>query len=88
MNTVVIKGAAAQVKWAYHDAASLSSWTVVPDASGGGTLTATVIQMDALRVAQQPLTFVVQRPGSSWKWTIRELQIAGTSLTATLVPQE
>lgn len=88
MHSFVIKGPAAQVKWVYHEAASLSSWSVVPDAEGGGTLTATVIQMDTLRAAQQPLTFVVQRPGSTWRWPIRTLQIAGASLTATLGPQE
>jgi len=80
MNTIVIRGQAAQVKWGYHEAASLSAWTVTPDQIGGGTLTATVIQMDALRVAQQPLTFVVPRPGKPWRWSVNSLQVTGTSL--------
>lgn len=89
-NAIVFKGPAATLKWAYHEAASLGSWTIVSDQSGGGTLTATVIQMDALRVAQQPLTFVVQRPGAqTWRWLVQvPLQITGTSLTATLRPEE
>jgi hypothetical protein len=88
MNTIVIKGAAAQIKWVYHEAASLSAWTVTPDQIGGGTLTATVIQMDALRVAQQPLTFVVPRTGTPWRWSVSTLQITGASLSATLGPLE
>jgi len=84
---MTFKGAAGQLVWGYYPAASLSSWSVIPDEAGGGRLTATVVQMDAFRAAQQPLTFVVPRPkGEPWRWRIQSLQIAGASLSATLSP--
>ncbi len=88
MHTIVMKGATARLQWGYYPAAELAAWSVSADPSGGGTLTATVIQSDALRVAQQPLTLVVPRPQGSWRWSVASLQIAGTSLTATVRPQE
>lgn len=87
MNTLTFKGEAGKLVWGYHEAASLSSWSLIPDDAGGGKLTATVVQMDAFRAAQQPLTFEVPRPkGPPWRWPIHSLQIAGTSLSATLGP--
>lgn len=85
---VVIRGPEGHVRWAYHKAASLRSWVVQVEPSKS-TLTATVVSTDAFAVSQSPLTFVVPRPkGQPWRWPIISLQIADTSLTATLGPQE
>lgn len=87
-NRVLVGGPAGAVKWGYHLAASVGKWTVVSDRSGTN-LTATVVSHDAFKVSQRPLTFVVDRPrGHSWQWSIKTLQIAGETLTATLDPAE
>jgi hypothetical protein len=83
MNHVTLRGAAADVRWSYHRAAALGAWTFVADATGGGTVTATVLSHDAFKVSQRPLTFVVPRSSGDWRWAITTLQIDGTSLTAT-----
>lgn len=84
MNKLTITGQAAEVKWAYHTAVSLASWSLTDDA-----LTATVVSADHFRVSQKPLTFVVTRPsGVQWTWPIQCLQIAGQTLTASVAPQE
>jgi hypothetical protein len=89
MNTVSITGAAAEVRWAYHHVATLASWSVTADAAGGGSLTATVVDLDTFRSTQQPLTFVVPRPtGQPWRWRIESLQIVGQTVTARLEPTE
>lgn len=83
MNTITWRGPSGQVRWAYYTAAELAAWEV-----SGSTLTATVVSHDALRIQQQPLTFVVPRSTGSWVWSIQSLQMTGTSLTATVSPQE
>ena len=78
MNDIVLKGAAGELRWGYHVAASLSTWEVSRQ-----TLTAKVVSHDPFRVSQQPVTFVVPRPkGRDWSWKITSLQITGTTLTA------
>ena len=86
--SMTITGPQAQLRWGYYQAAQLGSWSVEAG-PGGGTLTATVVSQDAFRVSQRPLTFVVTRPkGVVWRWPIQTLQIAGTTLTASIGPQE
>lgn len=88
MHRVSIRGSSGEVRWGYHCAASVGPWTITAEGSGG-TLTATVVSHDASRVSQQPLTFVVTRPGAQpWRWELATLQINGDHLIATLSPQE
>jgi hypothetical protein len=84
-NAIALKGAAAEVVWGYHSAVTLKNWTMTPGKTGV-SVTADVVSVDAFRASQQPLTFVVHRPQATWKWPVHTLQIAGTSLTATLGP--
>jgi hypothetical protein len=87
-NTFAVRGNAAVIRWSYHTAASLGSWTATKGPEGI-TLTASVLSSDAFKVSQQPLTFVVVRPnGVTWRWPIQSLQIDSGSLTASLGPQE
>jgi hypothetical protein len=89
MNKVTITGPAAELKWSYRSAARLGSWSITGDGTGGGTLTAQTVSVDQFGVSQQPLTFVVPRPnGLQWRWSVNGLQIAGSTLTASLRPQE
>lgn len=71
------------LKWGYHDVGWLTSWQIV-----NGTLTATVQRVDDFGVSQRPLKFEVPRPSSPWRWPLTELQIADTTLTALVGPQE
>ena len=80
MNTFTVRGAAAELRWGYHQAAVLASWEMGP----GGTVTAKVISKDDFKVAQAPLTFVVPHPNGQWVYTVNSLQITGTTLTASI----
>ena len=76
---IQIRGVAAELRWGYLHAATLGRWTV--EAS---TLTATVTAVNAFRVTQSPLTFVVgpiERP-------VTRLQMMDGTLTASLGPKE
>jgi len=76
------------IKWVYHTAAKVGTWSLAADANGG-TLSGTVLESDTVKCAQQPLTFVVSRQnGRQWKWPIESLSIAGGSFTARVSPQE
>jgi len=89
MNAIKFTGTAGEVRWGYTPAATLATWELVANETGGGTVTAKVVTQDMFRVAQRPLTFVVPRPsGPAWCWPIQSLQLAGETLTASLGPQE
>lgn len=79
MTSVSFKGAEAVIRWGYHRAAELGSWTLQER-----TLIAEVKSVDALKITQSSLTFVVPRPTGSWAWTVTGLQIAGRTLTASV----
>lgn len=84
MNHIAVRGVSGEVRWAYHRAASLGPWTL-----DGGHLTASIADGDAFRLSQQPLTFVVRRPGGAlWTWPIVDLTVDGAALRATVSTQE
>ncbi len=89
MNRLSITGPSGEIRWAYHRAATLSAWRVRLGDDGVLKLTATLAEVDAYRLAQQPVTFVVAREkGPAWCWPIVSLQIADRTLTACLGSQE
>jgi hypothetical protein len=81
---LTVTGAAGRLFWGYHPAGTLRAWTVAK-VDDHWTLTATVDQIDAVRVSQRPLTFVTP---NAWRWPVLELQIAGASLHARLGQKE
>ena len=84
MNTITFRGPAGELRWGYYTAAILGAWEV-----SGTTLTAQVVSCNPSQVSQRPVMFVVPRGASpAWRWPIETLQIAGTSLTATVLPPE
>lgn len=88
MNRVVLRGPGAEVRWGYRRAAVLGPWTLTSEPSGT-SVTASIATVDAFAASQQPLTFVVPRPnGQPWRWAVQSLQIADTTLTASLGAQE
>lgn len=83
MNKVVFRGAAGEVRWAYHRAAEVGAWTLE-----GSQLSARLLSSDTFRLSQQPLTFVVPRPQGAWRWPITSLSTDGQSITATLLMED
>lgn len=85
MNHITYRGDRAILKWGYLDAGTVGTWTVVVDPTGAD-LSASVVTMDAFRVAQRPITFAVARPSGTWRWPVESLHIEGGTLTARLGP--
>jgi hypothetical protein len=85
---VTVRGVTASLRWGYLQAAALEAYTVTKDDHGTWRLTATVVDVDAFRVAQRPVAFIAPHAKGAWRWPVTELQIAGASLTATLGPPE
>jgi len=86
-STVTIGGVTGSLRWGYHEAAVLASWTLT-NTTEGWTLTATVVSVDAFRVSQHPLVFLAPHASGAWRWPVKELQIMGATLTASLGPKE
>ncbi len=78
-HTIKMGGPSGAMRWGYYTAASLRDWSL-----SNHVLTATIVEKDDTRLSQQPLSFVVVRPSSTWTWPVDTLQITGTSLTAKL----
>lgn len=80
MNSITLRGEAADLRWGYHRAADLGAWSVE-----NGHLSASVRSIDAFRLTQQPLSFVVMRPnGVRWEWRLRDVQVMGDTIHAQL----
>jgi hypothetical protein len=82
-----VTGRGGDVRWGYHSAATLSSWTVVADAAGGD-LSGAVVTVDTYRVTQRPMVFVAKLSRGEWRWPVESLQIVDGTLTARLGPPE
>ena len=88
MHIVGLRGSQAVIAWGYHPAVTLGPWSFDNHTDAGGTVTAQVRTVDAFRVSQQPLTFEVPRPTTTWKWPVVSLQIADGTATVVLGPCE
>lgn len=82
---VQLRGEAAQIRWSYHVAAALRSYTVQADkATKTWRLRATVETCDAFKLAQAPLELVAPYQGGVWRWAIVAHHIVNGTVTATL----
>ena len=81
---VKIEGHRGEVRWSYLPALTFGPWSYV-GVNGQGTLTAQIVSRDEFRMQQQPLVVVVPAGRAEWRWSISDLQISGTTLTATVV---
>jgi hypothetical protein len=63
-----VQGAKAELRWGYYVAATLGPWTIEDQA-----LSATVRDVDAFRIAQRPLAFVV----GGQQWPLETLEVTG-----------
>lgn len=84
-STFRYRWAAAEVRWGYRVAATLTDCELVVNGSGA-TLTARLAQGDTFRLSQQPLVLFVTR-ATPWRFPIDSLQIAGSTCHARLGPQ-
>jgi hypothetical protein len=89
----LIRGAAAQIRWAYYVAAGVEGWTAMqapprPGVRDRWTLTARIVGEDKFKMAQRPLLFVTHVRDKRWLFQIQEFRIVGDTLTATLGPRE
>lgn len=90
---LTLRGTAATIVWAYHDAAVLRTWTIAKQAQQRGLppvwrLAARIAHADAFKCRQRPLLFTAAHPKGRWCWQIETLDIIGDRLSATLGPPE
>jgi hypothetical protein len=72
-----------RIKWSYLPAITFGPWRYEGEGSSG-TLTAEIVSCDEYRVTQTPLVAVVPMGRAEWRWSVRDLQIHGSSLTASV----
>lgn len=83
-----ITGPDAEIRWSYHTAARLASYTFTGEGMTA-TVTATVVSGDAFKLSQPDLTFRILRPsGPPWSYAVQSLHIAGSTVTLTVSLQE
>ena len=87
-NKAVVTGTTGELRWGYLPAARVASWTATMESPEAWRLRASLETVDAFRVTQRPLTFVVRRPSGEWRWPMPELQIDGLTLTAVVSPPQ
>jgi len=81
---ILVRGPSAEVRHAYHRAATLGAWSIAD-----GRLTADVQSADVFRLTQSPLTLVVPRGnGRAWRWRLTEVEQLGRQLVATVHDEE
>jgi hypothetical protein len=85
-NTFRYTWAAAEIRWGYHVAASLTACELLVSEKGD-RLTAHVAHGDPFRLAQRPLVFRINQ-AVPWVWPIESLTVEGDAVTAHLGPQQ
>jgi hypothetical protein len=98
---LTICGETAELRWGYRLAAALGAWTI--EATHGTPsepqpirreLRARVLTAEPLALRQRPLTLVVPRPTTVWRWPVLEVVIVSgvagelPNVMATLGPKE
>jgi len=86
----LIRGVAAQIRWAYYVAAGVEGFTLLAPAPDRPkwTLAARIVGSDKFKMAQRPLLFVTTVRDKRWLFQIEAFQIVGDQLSATLGPRE
>jgi hypothetical protein len=83
---VTVTGATGALHWGYHVAGTLRAWAITKT-DEGLVLTAQIQDLNAFRIKQRPLVFVVAHTHGVWRWPITAAQMADTTLTASLGPR-
>ena len=83
-NRFVIEGLAATVRLGYQRAAALGAWKVE-----GDWFTATVVEADAFRLTQSPLTLeIVNKDGPPTRRPLADVTVNRGQLSARLLPRQ
>ena len=85
-----IRGEGGEIRWAYHLAGALETFTITQ--RPGPPPRATVVggrlgHRDAFKLAQRPLVFVWPRGAHRWTWPIDTMEIRDDHLIARLGPR-
>lgn len=83
---MTLRGATGEIRWVYLPAVVFGPWRIETD--GESTLTGTVVSVDGYRVTQGPLVAVVQIGRSRLTYPVVDLQLSGSTVTATLGPRQ
>jgi hypothetical protein len=85
----MLSGVVGLIKWHHYTAAAINGYTVTRNKAGTvWALTATVVNADAFKMAQAPLTFVAKHAKGEWCFPIVRLDRHDATLTATLGPPQ
>jgi len=81
-----IDGHHGEIKWSYIPVVTFGPFKFEGDRTGG-TLTAQIVRCDEcrLQLGAGQLTAVVPAGRATWRWSVRDLQISGTTMTASVV---
>lgn len=81
-----VQGTEGEIRWVYLPAVVFGPWKYEGQGTTG-TLTAQVVSRDEFRIGQRPLVAIVPMGRATWRWSVINLQISGTTLTAHVVRQ-
>jgi hypothetical protein len=82
-HSLKVNGHEGSVRWGYLPAVSFGPWQY-EGVGKVGTLIAQIVSCDEFRVSQTPLVVVVPAGRAEWRWSVRNLQINGSTLTASV----
>lgn len=78
-----VQGSHGEIRWGYLPAIVFGPWSFEGQ-SHEGTLSAQIVSRDEFRATQGPLVVVVPAGRVTWRWSVRDLQISGDRLTASV----
>lgn len=79
-----MKGTGGEIRIANRVAASLASWSILPDAPGVYAFSARVTNENAWLMAQRPHVLVVPMGSSAWRWRVETLERGDGGVRGTL----
>lgn len=89
--TRAIIGIVGRIDWGYFAAAAVNGYRLRQHDDGHWSLTGTVVNVDAFKICQRPLTFVAPHKDGEWRWPVRTIDLGEghgpRPFEATLNPQ-
>lgn len=83
-----IAGDVGLVKWSYHTAAVLHQFSVSTEPAGQRVLRGRLVDPDAFKMSQAPLTFDVPTAVGLMRWPIQDWRLEGAVFVARLGEME
>jgi hypothetical protein len=85
-HNISLSGKDGVIKWGYVQVASVDTWSIEVDATGGELTGVVGSPHNEFAASQQPVRFVVPRDSVTWEWPILTLQITDGRVNARLGP--